>query len=303
MKYKTGYAAIVGRPNSGKSTLLNSLTGEKVSIISPKPQTTRNVLRGIYTDDQSQVIFVDTPGIYKAANKLGEIMVKNAEEAFGNTDVIIYIADASRKDLPGGEEYIISLLKNTKKPVILALNKIDKLSSKTVILKTIDELSKKVDLTEVIPVSALNNDGTALILESVKKLLPEGEKLYPDDMYTDQTERFIVSEIIREKLFNELKEEIPYGTQTEVVSFKEKTDPDIIEISVNIYCEKKSHKAIIIGKNGAMLKKIGTRSRIEIERILGIKVFLELWVKVKDEWRNDIPFLKDMGFDLKGNRS
>jgi GTP-binding protein Era len=172
LKYKTGFAAIIGRPNSGKSTLLNSLIGEKVSIISPKPQTTRNVLRGIYTDDQSQVIFVDTPGIYKAVNKLGEIMVKNAEETFGSTDVIIYIADASRKDLPGGEEHITSLLKNTKKPVILALNKIDKLSSKAVILKIIDELSKKVDFTEVIPVSALNNDGTDLILDSVKRLLP-----------------------------------------------------------------------------------------------------------------------------------
>ena len=300
MKYKTGFVAIIGRPNSGKSTLLNSLIGEKVSIISPKPQTTRNVLRGIYTDDQSQVVFVDTPGIYKAVNKLGEIMVKNAEETFGSTDVIIYIADATRKDIPGGEEHITYLLKNAGKPVILALNKIDKLSSKAVILKIIDELSQKVDFTEVIPISAINNDGTDLILKSVKKLLPEGEKLYPDDIYTDQTERFIVSEIIREKLFNELKEEIPYGTQTEVISFKEKTKPDIVEISVTIYCEKKSHKSIIIGKNGSMLKKIGTQARIEIESILGIKVFLELWVKVKDEWRNDIPFLKGMGFDLKG---
>lgn len=296
MNYRSGFAAIIGRPNSGKSTLLNSILKEKVSIISQKPQTTRNVIQGIYTDDTHQIVFTDTPGIYKADNKLGQRMVRLAQETFKNVDVMIYIADISRKDAVKGEGYILDLIKNAGKPVILVLNKIDVIKDKSLILPVIKAFSDEFAFEAIYPVSAINSEGTDQILDSVKDLMPIGGMLYDKDHYTTQTERFLVSEIIREKLFLSLDDEIPYGTHVEITSFKERTDKEIIDISADIYCEKKSHKAIIIGKKGEMLKKIGTNARLEAEQVLGIKIFLELWVRVKDEWRNNDRFLNDIGF-------
>jgi GTPase len=300
MGVKTGAVAIIGRPNSGKSTLINSLIKEKVSIISSRPQTTRNTLSGIMNDNESQIVFFDTPGIYKADNKLGKIMVKYAEEAIERTDIIIHIVDASRKDAYGSEEQILKLLKKTNKPAILILNKTDLVKPKESILPLISQFTGDTVYEAVFPISARNGEGMDRLIPQIKELLPEGERSFPEDIYTDQTERFLVSEIIREKLFYELNEEIPYGIIVEVVSFKEKPEKNIIDISVNIYCEKKSHKAIIIGKNGAMLKKIGTEARIDIEEVLGTRIFLELWVKIKTEWRNNEKFLGDMGFKQKG---
>ena len=296
MNYRSGFAAIIGKPNSGKSTLLNSMLNEKVSIISKKPQTTRNVIQGIYTDDTHQIIFTDTPGIYKADNRLGQKMVKLAQETYQNVDVIIYIVDISRKDVLKSEGHIFELIKKAGKPVILVLNKTDIIKDKGMILPVIKGFGDEFEFEAIYPVSAQNSDGVTQVLENVKKLIPEGGMLFDEEHYTTQTERFLVSEIIREKLFMSLDDEIPYGTHVEITSFKERTDKEIIDISADIYCEKKSHKAIIIGKKGDMLKKIGTQARLEIEQVLGMKVFLELWVRVKDEWRNDDRFLKEIGF-------
>jgi GTPase len=300
MDVKTGSVAIAGRPNSGKSTLINSLINEKVSIISSKPQTTRNTLSGILNDEDSQIIFYDTPGIYRADNKLGRIMVRYAEESLSRADMIIHIVDASRKSPYSGEEFVLQILKKAKKPTILVLNKTDLVKPKDSILPMIAEYTKDQGYAAVFPVSALERDGIDSLLVQIKELLPPGERIFSEDIYTDQTERFLVSEIIREKLFFELDQEIPYGTIVEIMSFKERPEKNMIEISANIYCEKRSHKAIIIGKNGSMLKKVGTNARMDIEEMLGTKVFLELWVKIKSEWRNDEKFLGEMGYKQKG---
>jgi GTP-binding protein Era len=296
MNFKSGFAAIIGRPNSGKSTLLNNMLNEKVSIVTSKPQTTRNVIQGIYTDADHQIVFTDTPGIYKADNRLGQRMVKLAQETFQNVDVIIYIVDITKKDVHKGEGHIFESVKKAGKPVILVLNKTDMLKDKEMLLPIIKGFNDEFAFEAIYPVSAKNSEGVSFVLENVKKLMPKGDMLFDEENYTTQTERFLVSEIIREKLFISLDDEIPYGTHVEINSFKEREDKDIIDISADIYCEKKSHKAIIIGKKGEMLKKIGTQARLEIEHVLGTKVFLELWVRVKDEWRNDERFLKDIGF-------
>ena len=295
MGYKSGYAAVIGRPNSGKSTLINAITGEKVSIISNKPQTTRNIIKGIITDEESQIIFVDTPGIYDAENKLGEKMVRAAESLLWNADVIIYIVDVHRRGYLKDSEYIISLLKKISSPVILVLNKIDLLASKSDILPIIEAFSGKLEFYGIIPVSARNNDGTSLVHKTIKELLPEGESIYPEEIYTDQTEKFLVSEIIREKLFESLGDEIPYGVHVDVVRFNENPNNGVIELMADIYCEKSGHKAIIIGKNGSHLKKIGTRAREDIEKVLAAKVYLQLWVKARNEWRDDENFLRRLG--------
>lgn len=300
MSFRSGFVTIIGRPNSGKSTLLNCLMNEKVSIISNKPQTTRNIIRGIATDEKCQIIFIDTPGIYRASNKLGEFMVKAAESTFDSVDVIVYIVDVSKKGVYRGEEYILELLKKTNKPIVLVLNKIDLLSDISKVLPLINEFSKAIEFKAILPVSAIKNDGIESVLTSIKEYLVEGPKFFPGDIYTDQTERFLVSEVIREKLFALLNKEIPYGIHVEIVSFQEKSEKNIIDISANIFCEKKSHKSIIIGKNGSLLKKVGTQARLDIEKILGIRIFLELWVKVRNEWRNDDSFLKEMGYKQEG---
>jgi len=295
MKFKSGFVTIVGRPNVGKSTLLNRLTGEKIAITSDKPQTTRNAIRAIITDDDSQIIFIDTPGIHKPKNKLGEYMVNIAQGTMSTVEAVIFIVEAGSEAIGPGDEYIMEQLSQIKTPVFLVINKID-LVPKEKILSLIATYSEKLEFDSIIPVSALNNEGTDIVIREIKKVLPEGPMYYPDDQLTDQPEKQIVAEIIREKILYLTKDEVPHGTGVEVISFKERPGRDIIDIQANIYCEKDSHKGILIGREGKMLKKIGTMARKDIENLLGAKVFLEVWVKVKDDWRNNNNMLKTLGY-------
>lgn len=295
MVFKSGFIAIVGRPNVGKSTLLNLLTGEKVAIMSSKPQTTRHSIRTILTTDEYQMIFVDTPGIHKPRNKLGQFMIKEAFNAFEGVDLILYMIEATDKKVGPGDMMIIEELKKSVAPVILLINKID-LVEKSALLPLIAKFSESYDFEEIIPVSATNASTKSQVLNAIYKLLPEGEKFYPEDMLTDQNEKVLVQELIREKLLNLLSEEVPHGIGIEVISFKEKEEKGLVEIDANIYCEKESHKGIIIGRNGALLKKVGMLARQDIERLLDSKVFLKLWVKVKDDWRNSDFMLNELGY-------
>jgi GTP-binding protein Era len=298
MAFKTGFIAIVGRPNVGKSTLLNLLTGEKVAIMSSKPQTTRHNIRTILTTDEYQMIFVDTPGIHKPRTKLGQFMIKEAFDAFEGVDVILYMIEATDKSVGPGDMMIIEELQKSEAPVILLINKID-LVDKNTLLPLIAKYSETFDFEEIIPISATDARTKPQVLDAIFRLLPEGDKYYPEDMLTDQNEKVLVQEMIREKLLHLLSDEVPHGTGVEVVRFKEKEDKGLIEIDANIYCEKESHKGIIIGKNGALLKKVGTLAREDIERLLGSKVFLKLWVKVKEDWRNSDFMLNELGYKHK----
>lgn len=296
MAFKSGFVTVVGRPNVGKSTLINRITGEKVSIISHKPQTTRNTIRAIYTKDDYQIVFIDTPGIHKPKNKLGEYMVNVAQRTLQEVDVVLFIVEATSIMPEKGDMYIIEQLRKINTPVFLIINKID-LVKKEQILSLIASFKDKMDFKSIIPISALNDDGIQIVIDEINKILPEGPKYFPDDILTDQPERMIVSEIIREKVLHLLDDEVPHGIGVEVVSFREREDKGIVDIHVNIYCEKSSHKGIIIGKQGRMLKKIGTLSREEIESLLGAKVFLQIWVKVRQDWRNSNAMLKTLGYD------
>jgi len=296
MSYKAGFVSVIGKPNVGKSTLLNVLTGEKIAIMSNKPQTTRNTIRGVITSDKCQLVLIDTPGIHKPKTKLGEYMVNVASETIKEVDLILFLVEASSQagSLDIG---IIEQLKQVKTPVFLILNKVD-LVSKEKLFTIMEGYSKLMDFKAIIPVSALKNDGTDIILKEALKYIPDGEKFFPDDTLTDQPEKVIAAEMIREKLLLNLDDEVPHGVGVEVLSFKERAD-GLISIQANIYCEKSSHKGIIIGKQGTMLKKIGSAARFEIERLLDTKVFLELWVKIKPDWRNNDNMLKDLGYQNK----
>ncbi len=295
MSFKSGFVAIIGRPNVGKSTLLNRLTGEKIAITSEKPQTTRNTIRSIITEKDSQIIFIDTPGIHKPKNKLGEFMVNTAEDTLNDVDAVLFLVEAENREAGHGDLFIIEQLKNLKTPVFLVINKIDTIS-KELILPVIAAYKEILDFESVIPVSALNGEGLEIVVREIKRVLPEGPKYYPDDLMTDQPEKLIVAELIREKVLKLLSEEVPHGVGIEVIAFKERENQNMVDIQANIYCEKDSHKGIIIGREGRMLKKIGTLAREETERILGTKVFLELWVKVKADWRNNNNVLKILGY-------
>jgi len=296
MAYKSGFITIIGRPNVGKSTLLNLLTGEKIAIISKKPQTTRHNIRTILTTDNYQMIFVDTPGIHNPRNKLGEFMMKEAFTAFEGVDVIIFMVDAREKTIgPGDSKIIEEALSKVSAPVILVINKVD-LVPKESLLPLIAEYSKAYNFAEVVPISALDGSYRDKILSIIEKYLPEGEKFYPEDMLTDQTEKVLAQELIREKLLHLLEDEVPHGIGVEVVRFREDENRKIIDIDANIYCEKESHKGIVIGKGGAMLKKVGTLARQDMERLFGSKVNLKLWVKVKDDWRNSEFMLRELGY-------
>ncbi len=295
MGYKSGFVTIIGRPNVGKSTLLNRLTGEKIAITSDKPQTTRNTIKAIVTGEQSQVVFIDTPGIHKPRTKLGEYMVNVAQGTLNEVDLVLFMVDAT-EGMPGaGDRYIIEQLKNVRTPVILIINKID-LVKKELLLPLISSYKDLMDFAAIIPISALDGSGTEDVMKEITDKLPEGPKYFPEDMITDQPEKNIVAELIREKILMLVKDEIPHGVGVEVVTFKERENKNIIDIQANIYCEKKSHKSILIGKEGRMLKEIGTLARQDIERLLGSKVFLELWVKVKPDWRNDVSVLRMLGY-------
>lgn len=289
---KSGFVSIIGKPNAGKSTLLNCIIGEKIAAVSDKPQTTRNAISGIYTEKDMQIVFMDTPGIHKPKNKLGEFMSKEIEGAMNSVDITVLVVDCTEKTNANDE--IIANLSGSNMPVLLVINKID-LVEKEQLLKIIAEYSSKMDFKAFIPISALENDGVEVLLSEIKDFLEEGPMYFPEDMLTDQPEKQIMAEFIREKALRCLDKEVPHGIAVEITSFKE-SENGVLKISSTIFCEKKSHKGIIIGKGGLMLKKIGQLSRKEAEEFFGTKVFLELWVKIKEDWRNSDIMLKNFGF-------
>lgn len=290
--FKSGFAAIIGMPNVGKSTLLNTIVGQKIAIISDKPQTTRNKILAIYSTDEEQIIFTDTPGIHKPHNKLGEYMVNVANDSMGDTDVLIFVVDASRK-IQEMERKIAKSISNTGLPCILVLNKVD-VMKKEDLLPIIADYSNIYEFDSIVPISAKNNDGVDILLHDIEEYLVEGPEFYDSEMVTDQPEKQIAAEIVREKLLWLLDKEVPHGIAIEITKMQEK--PNITNIFATIYCEKASHKGIIIGKNGDMLKKIGTMARGDIEKMLCKKVYLELWVKVKSDWRNSDFLIKNFGY-------
>ncbi len=292
---KSGFVAIIGRPNAGKSTLLNAFTGEKIAVISDKPQTTRNNILGIVNDKDSQVVFMDTPGIHRPKNKLGEFMVKEAQSSVKGVDAIILVVSVD--DNPSVNDDIINNIRNSDVPVLLIVNKTDS-TEKENILPLIAEYSQKMSFDEIIPISALKGDGVDIVYKEILSRLEDGPMYFPDDMVTDQPEKQIVAEIVREKALWCLDKEVPHGIAVEITEFKERHDGSIY-VGVTINCEKKSHKGIIIGKNGSMLKRIGQKARIDCEKFLGTKVFLEIWVKIKEDWRNSDFLIKNFGFDNK----
>lgn len=292
-KFKSGFVSIVGMPNVGKSTLLNMIAGQKIAIISDKPQTTRNKILAIYTNKDEQIIFTDTPGIHKPHNKLGEVMVKAANESMSDVDVILFCVDAT-KPICKTEEDIAKNINKQKIPCILVINKID-LVKKELLLPLIADYSNLHDFDAIVPISAKAGDGVEILLNNIRQYIPYGPKFYYDDMVTDQPEKQIAAEIIREKLLWLLDKEVPHGIAIEIEHMKE--NKNITSINASIYCEKASHKGIIIGKNGEMLKKIGTLARGDIEKMLDKKVYLELWVKVKSDWRNNNNLIKNFGFE------
>ena len=290
--YKSGFATLIGRPNVGKSTLMNHLIGQKIAITSNKPQTTRNRIQTVYTDEKGQIVFLDTPGIHKAKNKLGEYMVNVAERTLNEVDVILWLVEPSTF-IGAGERHIVDQLKKTKTPVILIINKIDKVDKKEII-KYMDAYRKVYDFAEIIPVSALRSVNMDTVIESIFKYLPYGPQFYDEDTITDQPERQIVAELIREKALHCLNEEIPHGIAVSIEKMKARKK--VMDIEATIICERDSHKGIIIGKQGSMLKKIGSTARYEIEQMLECKVNLQLWVKVKKDWRDSDFLIKNFGY-------
>lgn len=295
--FKSGYVSVVGRPNVGKSTLLNAIIGEKISAISSKPQTTRQNITFIHTDDDSQIIFLDTPGIQRPKNKLGEFMLTESKESIDEADVITYIVDTSKK-IGKAERSIIDILKEYqgKLPIILLINKVDTIK-KDELLEIISMYADEGIFNEIIPISAMKNDGVDIYIETLKKYLKPGPMYYPEDMITDKNERFIVAEIIREKGLRYLNEEVPHGLAISIEKFKKREDKNIYDIEANIYVERDSHKGILIGKGGSMLKRIGTEARVDAERLLDAKVNLQIWVKVEKNWRERDNLVKRFGYD------
>ena len=299
--FKSGYITVVGKPNAGKSTLVNKMVGFKVAITTPKPQTTRFNIKGIITDEESQMVFIDTPGVHVPKDKMGEYMMKNVDSAIESVDVVIYMVDATKPTIDKANETIMQNIATTKSSVILCINKIDKIE-KGKILKIIsiyDEYFKSVGGTfkEIVPISVYKQDGLDILKECIVKWLPEGEPIYGEDEITDITEREIIEETIREKALNNLQEEVPHGIKVEVEKFKKRKNRQkqaVYDIDVNIICEKASHKGIIIGKDGAMLKKIGSQARVDIEEMLDDKVNLQIWVKVRPDWQDNDTYLQNI---------
>lgn len=303
--FKSGFATLIGRPNVGKSTLMNHIIGQKIAITSNRPQTTRNRIQTVYTSKEGQIVFVDTPGIHKAKNKLGNYMVRIAERSLTEVDVILWLVEPSTF-IGAGEKHIIEQLKKVKTPVILVINKTDKVKKEEV-LTFIDAYRKEMDFEEIVPVSALKGDNVDELLSCIMKYLPYGEAYYDENTVTDQPERQIVSELIREKALYSLEEEIPHGIAVVIESMKFRKSVDrakgkrttIADIEATIVCEKESHKGIVIGKKGAMLKQIGSNARPEIEDMLECKVNLQLWVKVRKDWRDSDLYMKNFGYNPK----
>ena len=292
--FKSGFVALVGRPNVGKSTLMNHLIGQKIAITSEKPQTTRNRIQTVYTDKRGQIIFLDTPGIHKAKNKLGQYMVNVAEGTLNEVDVIMWLVEPTTY-IGAGEKHIAELLSKVKTPVILAINKIDTVKDEEIIAKAIDTYKNVCPFAEIVPVSALRNQNTDKMTELLFQYLPYGPQYYDEDTVTDQPMRQIAAELIREKALRLLQDEIPHGIAVTIEQMKER-DNGIFDIEATIVCERDSHKGIIIGKGGAMLKRIGSQARREIENLMGAKVNLQLWVKVRKEWRDSELYMKNYGY-------
>lgn len=292
--FKSGFVALVGRPNVGKSTLMNHLIGQKIAITSEKPQTTRNRIQTVYTDSRGQIIFLDTPGIHKAKNKLGEYMVNVAEGTLKEVDVILWLVEPSTF-IGAGERHIAEILGKVKTPVILVINKIDTVKNQENVLTYMEAYRNVCDFAEIVPVSALKDKNTNKMTELIFKYLPYGPQYYDEETVTDQPMRQIAAELIREKALRLLEEEIPHGIAVTIESMTERKN-GMFDIEANIVCERDSHKGIIIGKGGGMLKKIGTAARIEIENLMGAKVNLQLWVKVRKEWRNSELYMKNYGY-------
>ena len=294
METKSGFVALIGRPNVGKSTLMNQLIGQKIAITSNKPQTTRNRIQTVYTDERGQIIFLDTPGIHKAKNKLGEYMVNVATKTLEDVDVILWLVEPSTY-IGAGDQHILSQLKGVKKPVILVINKVDTVQ-KEEILKFIAAYQKEMDFAEIVPVSALKGTNTDDLVQTIFSYLAEGPLYYDEDTVTDQPMRQIVAELVREKALRCLSDEIPHGIAVTIEQMKERPDGSMWDIDASIICERESHKGIIIGKQGSMLKKIGSAARYEIEQMMECQVNLKLWVKVRKEWRDSELLLKNYGY-------
>lgn len=294
-KHKSGFVALIGRPNVGKSTLMNSIIGQKIAITSKKPQTTRNRIQTVYTSDEGQIVFVDTPGIHKSKNKLGDYMVNVAERSLKEVDVILWLVEPTDY-IGAGEQHIIEQLKRVNTPIILVMNKIDTVK-RDQLLGYIDAYRKEIDFAEIVPVSALKKDNTEVLVEQIMKYLPYGPAFYDEDTITDQPMRQIVAELIREKVLRSIDEEIPHGVAVTIETMK--FGKKLVDINATIICERDSHKGIIIGKGGQMLKKIGSLARPEIEDLLEQHVNLQLWVKVKKDWRDSDYLIKNFGYDAK----
>lgn len=292
--FRSGFSAIVGRPNVGKSTLLNRVLGQKIAIMSDKAQTTRNKIHGIYTTDEEQVIFIDTPGIHKPKHRLGEVMTSMALDTLNEVDLILFLIDAEQ-GYGKGDQFIIDFLKKTDSPVFLVVNKIDKVHPND-LLPLIDRYRSLYDFAEIIPLSALQGQNVSALLEQIRNYLPEGPKYYPEDQVTDHPERFIISELIREKILQLTRDEVPHSIAVVIDQMKTDEKHKKAEIQATIMVERSSQKGIIIGKAGSMLKQIGTLARKEIEALTGDKIFLELWVKVDKNWRDKEEELKNFGY-------
>jgi len=302
-EFKSGFVAIAGRPNSGKSTLLNTLSGMRLAIVSPKPQTTRHNIRLILNDENYQIIFTDTPGIHLPKNKLGKRMQESVTLALKDADIILLMIDATKPDITQIETGCCDFAKENSKKIVLLINKID-LISKEYVLPLITKYSQSFEFDSIVPISVKKSDGLDLLKKEIVRLLPIGPKYYPDDVFTDQTERLISSELIREQILKFTSQEIPHGTAVEIDKFEDgdmenENGKEIVVINASIYCEKDSHKKMLIGKNGEMIKRIGTNARREIENLIQKKVFLDLHVKVRKDWRNNYTILKNLGFDKK----
>lgn len=293
--FKSGFISIIGRPNVGKSTFLNRVIGQKIAIMSDKPQTTRNKIQGVLTREHSQMIFIDTPGIHKPKHKLGEFMIKVSKDTLREVDLIMFMVNAE-EDLGKGDEFILELLQGTETPVFLIINKIDQIHPDELI-RIIETYKDKLPFAEIIPISALQGNNVENLLETIEKYLPEGPQYYPSDQVTDHPERFIISELIREKVLHLTREEIPHSIAVVIDKIKRDEENDNkIRVQATIMVERDSQKGIVIGKRGALLKEVGTLARKDIEMLLGSKVYLELWVKVQKDWRNKSTFLRDFGY-------
>lgn len=292
--FKSGFVTIVGRPNVGKSTFMNRVIGEKIAIMSDKPQTTRNKIQGVMTDKESQIIFIDTPGIHKPKHKLGDYMVNVAENTLNEVDAVLFMINAE-EGYGRGDQFILDRLQRVDQPVFLIINKIDRVHPDK-LLPLIDQYKEKLDFEEIIPISALEGNNVNHLLDVLKNHLPEGPQFYPEDQITDHPERFVISEFIREKVLHLTREEIPHSIAVVIEGIEPRNEHDKVEIQAAIIVERKSQKGIIIGKQGSMLKEIGKRARRDIESLLGSKVYLELWVKVQKDWRNKQIQLSDFGY-------